>query len=122
MDGDLQTVFGSCPSQGLLEEEGEAVLFMPFDWDQEDHSHAFEGASRLLATVGGENYEGRARVVCETLVAALEQARDEAPELRGAFLLVASAGGGELWQMFEGESVRRLNGREAFERWKAELA
>lgn len=51
VDGDLQTVFGSCPSRRLVEEEGEALLCMPFDWDQEDHSPEFEEASGLLGAV-----------------------------------------------------------------------
>lgn len=75
-----------------------------------------------LGRCGCEGYEGRARAVCDALVSVLEQAREEdLVGLQGAFLLVASAAGGELWQQLEGESVRRLNGLEAFERWRTQI-
>lgn len=122
VDGDLQTVFAARPSPGLLEEEGESVLLMPFDWDLESHSPSFERASELLAaavkTLEGKGYEARARAVSDVLVSALERARERSSALQNTFLLVASAAGGDLWSQLEGGSVRRLNGQEAFERWR----
>lgn len=121
LDGDLQTVLGVWPSRGVLEEEGEHILFVPVDWDQEDHTPAFEKASLILSGVPGDDYESRARTASDAMVVALERAREEAPELRGVFLMVASVAGGNLWRRLEGESVRRLNGPELFERWRAGL-
>lgn len=120
VDGDLQAVLGACLSQESFEEEGEEVLFMPVDWDEESHTPAFERASVLLGQSPGEDYESRAKTAVDALTVALEDARGEVSELRGSFLLVASVSGGKFWQRLEGESVRRLNSPELFERWKAE--
>jgi hypothetical protein len=126
VDGGFQTVYGTCASRQFLEEEGdEAVLLMPFDWDDEDHSPAFERASECLSNtvkaVAADSYEERARMVSGALAGALERARETAPALRDAFLIAVSAGGGDAWQRFEGECVKRLNGPEGFERWAAEF-
>ncbi len=126
VDGGFQSVYGACASHEFVDDEGdESVLFMPFDWDHEEHSTAFERASESLEaavkSLGEASYDDRARAVSAALGEALAQAQKGHPGLRDAFLILVSAGGGESWQVHEGEWVERLNGSEAFGRWKAEF-
>lgn len=121
IDADLQSVYGASIAKRAAEEAADdGILFMPVDWPCEYHSHEFEAAGAMLATIGrahlSQPYEARVQAVSHALVAALKR-KQSGPLLNCFTTLMCADGGGAVWQRVEREAVRELNDAQLYSAW-----
>lgn len=121
VDPDMTTLLGvSISPEQLARDEG--ARFLPVDWPTEYHSEAFGMASDQLADTVRLEYGRRVAELVDSLVEALQRAREAEERLKHAILMVACADGGGVWQEAEGSAIRRLNGPADHEAWSRQQA
>ncbi|MED5371890.1 MAG: hypothetical protein VX899_12795 [Myxococcota bacterium] len=109
-DSGFSSVYAAWLSHELLEDEGEEILEIPFDWDHERHGDAFDSASTLLAECSAAlpDRPDQEAFVVDLFERTLARAREENSSLRDSVLVICCADGGPGWRMLASAAQARL--------------
>lgn len=109
-DSSFSSVYAAWLSHDLLEDEGEEILEIPFDWDHEQHGDGFASASTVLAQCSAAIPEraDREAIVVDLFERTLARAREENSSLRKSVLVLCCADGGPGWRMLASAAQTRL--------------